>query len=170
MKTLLKTFVALTALTAAAVSFAAPTQFKAGQRLTADQLNNISSLASLASQALGLGDHGNAVIASSTDLNQSIATAAAKAAKNCQQAVCTATVYLQANTTYTINTSSLNVTDNVNITTLGQSTATIALNNATLSVGKNVSFNHVNLISGHSDALQKQLANSQVKLSHVTFS
>jgi hypothetical protein len=52
---------------------------------------------------------------------------------------------------------------------MGKATATIALGNAQLSLGKNVSFININLSSDHPDALKKQLTNNQVTTSNVLF-
>ena len=170
MKTTIKTLLALTALTATTVSFAAATSFADGQRLTAKQLNTVSSQAYDVSTVLGLNAQGNAVVADpKASLTTAIQNAVSKAAQNCHQATCSSTVYLLPNQTYTLKQSSLNIPSNVSLATIGHAPATIALNNAYLSVGENVSFTNVNMISNQSATTQKQLKGSHVSLTNVTF-
>lgn len=170
MKTTLTTLIALTALTTTTVSFATATPFKAGQRLTADQLNTVATQANVATEALGLGQDGNAVVAATNaDLNQAIQAAVAKTAQNCHQATCTSTVYLVPNASYTVNATTLSLPTNVSLVTLGHASATIALGNAALSIGKNVALSHVNFTSNHNASLKQQLKTNQVNLNKVSF-
>lgn len=167
MKTLIKSMIAISTI-AAATSFAASVQFHAGQRLTADQLNQISTQASSASEALGLAKDGNALVAqTSADLNQSISNAVTKSEANCHQTVCSTTVYLIPNQTYTVSTSTLTIPANVTITTLGHATATIALNNASLSLGKGINLQNVTLKTSNATTVNKQLKTSAVTQTNV---
>jgi hypothetical protein len=170
MKTILKSFVALTVLSTAMASFATPVQFAAGQHLTADQLNMVATQANDVSEALGLADDGNAVVApTQSDLNLVVSQAVAKSTKNCHQAICNAVVYLIPNQTYTIHASTFSLPSQMTLTVMGNATATIALGNAQLALGKNVSFININLSSDHPDALKKQFTNNQVTTSNVLF-
>jgi hypothetical protein len=170
MKTSIKALLTVSAIAAATITMAAPVQFKAGQRLTADQLNTVSTQVSTVSEALGLAQDGNAVVApTQTDLNQTIQQAMKKSSANCHQATCSTVVYLIPNQTYTVNTSTLVLPSDVSLSVLGQANATVALNNAQLSLGKNVGLHNVAITSNHNAAVKKQLATSQVNLKTVSF-